>query len=305
MQTTILITGVNGFIGKKLSYHLLEKGYRIIGQSRKKSLGPKEIIPYISDLKDKEEIKLLLQKYQISIIVHLAGASTVASVKDKNCNEIIILTNLLDSIKEIHKKPVLFYASSSKVYSNRIEGYASELDQVNPTTTYGEIKSSCEKICKLYYSFYDVPSVMLRFGNVYGVGDHNTSRIVPKILTSLYNNEMPSIFSDGKDILDYVYVEDVVDCISKLINLLSFNKIKIGYEILNVGSGTGTSTHEVIRIAVELFNNIHNQKMEYSLGDKKSCQQLILSMQKIENLTGWVPKYCIYLGIHKTIKSWL
>ncbi|MED0823856.1 NAD(P)-dependent oxidoreductase [Bacillus pacificus] len=302
MKKTVLVTGANGFIGKEMVGYLVGEGYTVVGQSRFGGITSQGVIPYVSNLMDKEEIVSLIIDYQISSIIHLAGPSNVNLTEIDFVEGISILDNLLSAIKHVPNKPLLILASSSKVYDDREDGPVSEHDQVNPSTLYGKYKVCCEDICRWYYNTYDIPLVILRFANVFGKGDHNKSRLVPSILTALYDNEVPSILSNGEGILDFIYIEDVIECIVYLIKLVQLGKSDIVGQVLNLGGGCGITTHKVIDTIVTMYNQLHNEHAVYNLGTRKSSQNLTLSMNNMEKFTGWFPKYSFDYGIYEIIK---
>jgi CDP-glucose 4,6-dehydratase len=102
-------------------------------------------------------------------------------------------------------------ASSDKAYGSHDELPYTEDMELKPTRPYEVSKACADMLARSYASSYDLPITVARFGNVYGGGDLNWSRIVPGTVRSLIAGDAPVIRSDGSFVRDYIYVRDVVD----------------------------------------------------------------------------------------------
>ena len=141
-------------------------------------------------------------------------------------------------------------------------------------------KSATDLIANMYFKTYQVPVVTTRFGNIYGEGDNNFSRIIPGIMMSLLKNETLELRSDGKAVRDYLYVKDVV----KGYLMLAQNIEETKGEAFNFGSNDTLSVIELI----EEIEKALKTKVPYKVLNiaKNEIPYQSLSYEKIKKL-GW------------------
>ncbi|MCL4415603.1 MAG: NAD-dependent epimerase/dehydratase family protein [Actinobacteria bacterium] len=139
---------------------------------------------------------------------------------------------------------------------------------------YDVSKSSMDLICQTYYKTYGTPVVITRFGNVYGEGDLNYSRIIPGICEAILKKKILNLRSDGNYIRDYLYVKDVVD--GYIFLLKNIEKVK--GEAFNFSSKDSLSVLDLIKktekilnikIKYKILNNAKNEIPYQHLNDKK------------------------------------
>lgn len=120
-----------------------------------------------------------------------------------------------------------------------------ESKPLNPTSVYAVTKRSQEETVLVMGKSYGIPSVALRYFNVYGPGQalSNPYTGVAAIFSSrLLNGNRPCMFEDGAQSRDFVHVQDIVRA-----NLLAMEKSEADFEVFNVGTGIRTSLHELVR----------------------------------------------------------
>ena len=241
-----LVTGGCGFIGSHLTDQLIEDGHKVLVLDNLSSgflsnLNPKaEFIE--GDIRDKSTVKDIID--QVDGCFHLAAIASVdVSVKKWSETHETNLTgtiNIFESITERANGPIpVVYASSAAIYGDNASVPLCETVQPSPLTPYGVDKLSCELHARIAHLIHNIPSIGLRFFNVYGPRQDPKSPysgVISIFIEKIMNNLPVTIFGDGTQTRDFVYVADVVQM------------LKIGMEehfhqchILNVCTGRSTS----------------------------------------------------------------
>ncbi len=256
MSKSILVTGATGFIGSYLSKRLVGEGHSVVGLSLRgrterivSLLEDKRFRLVQGDIRDPQVLDDLLKEDHIESIFHLAAKLPNAH-DDRNDMEYIDTNlkgtfNLLNAASS-HKIRRLVYSSSMAVYSmppKRLP--VKERDQLMPANLYGISKMAGESCCHLYCA--EMGLTVLRLGGAYGFSERRTTASSRFIHQALANRPI-TVWGDGLQTTDYIYVEDIVDaCLSALDRNLT--------GIYNVGSGQQTSIVELARQIVRLTNS--------------------------------------------------
>lgn len=293
----VLITGGTGFVGSHVVEALLrEKAHVITTYQTHDPLSyfstqgfDKKVTMVQVDINDYEKVFDVITKFHIEYIFHLAAQPLVdvayANPKQTLYSNILGTINILESARLYPRVKAVVVASSDKAYGKLDSGKYKETDALRGDHPYEVSKSAADLICNSYYKTYKVPVVVSRFGNIYGEGDLNFSRIIPGALQSLLNAETLAIRSNGKFIRDYLYVKDVVNGYL----LLAQNIEKVKGQAFNFGSTENLSVLDVVstiektlkrKIKHTILDNAHNeipyQSLDYS---------------KISRTLGWKPKF--------------
>lgn len=290
----ILVTGGTGFIGSHLVASLIEKKCNVIVPYQ--SLNPKsyffeqklddKVILVQKDLKNFRRTIDIVTKYEIDFIYHLAAQAIVTTayynpVETFETN-IMGTVNILEAARLYGNIKGIIVTSSDKAYGKISR--ARETDPLNGDHPYETSKSAADLIAKTYFKTYGLPVAITRFGNVYGEGDINFSRIIPGIMKTIINHDNLLIRSNGKYVRDYVYVGDIVKaCIEIAQNI---NSVK--GESFNISSNQNMS---VIAI-VKLIENILGVKIKYQILSNtiNEIQFQSVDYKKIRSTFGWKPK---------------
>ena len=305
----ILITGGTGFVGSHLVEDLVKKGAQVVVPFR--SLDPysyftsqklaEKTILVIGDIKDKNRVFDIVVKYEIDYIFHLAAQAIVTTAYynpwETIASNIIGTTNVLEAARLYPNIKGVIAASSDKAYGKLNKKKYKETDALRGNHPYEVSKSSADLIAYSYYKTYGLPIVITRFGNIYGEGDLNFSRIIPGIMKSIIKNEALKIRSNGKYVRDYLYVKDVANGYL----MLAENIDKVKGKAFNFGSDENLSVLELIKLIEKKLN----KKVNYKILDiaKNEIPYQSLDFSKIKKMLGWKPKYSISERI-KRINSW-
>ena len=217
----ILITGGAGFIGSNMADSFSEKGHTIsildnfsTGNLKNLKNIKFKIDLHKGDICDDE----LLQKAikNCDYVFHLAALRSVP--KSFNNPEEYERVNVIGTIKLLqlsveNKIKKFVFASSSSVYGDAAALPLKEAMPTSPISPYAISKFNAELYCKLFYNNYKLPTVSLRYFNVFGPRqslENKYAVVIPKFIQSLYNNEKPPIYGDGDQTRDFTFVENVV-----------------------------------------------------------------------------------------------
>ncbi len=315
----ILVTGGTGFIGSHLVEKLLSIGARVVTTYQTqnpysyfygKELDKRTIMSNIN-IEDFESLMHVVTKHDISHIFHLA-AQPLVDVAFYNprrtlSSNIMGTVNVLETARLYPKIEAVVVASSDKAYGKTKKKKYLETDRLSGDHPYEVSKSATDLIVKTYHSTYGLPVVTARFGNVYGEGDLNFSRIIPGIMEALISGQKLMIRSNGKFVRDYVYVKDVVAGYL----MLAENIKKISGEAFNFGSRDDMSVLNLIKVAEESLN----KKIDFEILDiaKNEIPYQVLDFNKAKRILNWIPKHSVadtlsqinrwYYGYHMKLMS--
>jgi len=310
----VLVTGGAGFVGSHLVEELIKLRARVIvvdNTLNKKSylftsIFHKKAKIVKLDICNYKKLLVLIKKYKIDFIFHLAAQALVEEAyvhpKKTLVNNILSTINILEATRINPKIKGLIVASSDKCYGKLRKNKYIETDPLSGDHPYDASKSATDLISNTYYKTYKTPVVITRFGNIYGEGDLNYSRIIPCIMNAIASNKQLLIRSNGKYVRDYLYVKDVVAGYI----LLAQNIEKSKGEAFNFGSD---DTLTVLEIIQQIEKAVHT-KINYKILNtaKNEIPYQSLNCSKIK-LMGWRQHYSIkriisrILGWYKNINS--
>lgn len=259
-----LITGKNGFCGRKLEAFLKQEGNDVYGLPREFLDNLPILVSYINEIKP-------------DIIIHTAAYGNLASQDNKAevlfTNELKTLI-LLEALQGVEYQKFIFFSSSS-VYGKPYQNMA-ELDQIYPNTLYGITKANAERIVLSYPR-----TVVIRPSTIIGPGD-NPEHLLPKMIEYAKSGKiLPFVPSP---VHDYIHVDDVCSAI----NILLQNDAT---GIYNVGTGIETSNLELVPIVERMTKKPVNLEYRTSMRDYDNDHWSV-NNNKIKDL-GWHPEKTI------------
>lgn len=300
----VLITGGAGFIGSFLTKKLLEYGCKVTvlddfftGRRENLPLRDKNLKIIEGSVCDKKLVEMLVSKNPY--IFHLAARNIIVSTKnpeeDFNVN-IGGTLNILMAAKK-YKVERILYTSSVSVYGNPKYLPINEEDSINLLSPYAVSKYSGEGYCKAFYESYSVPVTILRYSNVYGIGQWSSNPycgVVAKFFEQAMKSKNLQIHGDGEQTRDFTFVEDVVEA-----TIIAAISPKAEGEVYNVGSGIETSINNLAKFIIEIVSSI--SKIEYvDRRDIDNIRRRVLNIEKIRKDLRWVPKTTLKEGLKKT-----
>jgi len=269
----VAVTGGLGFIGSHLVERLNEDNEVILvdNQSTGKIENIKDLNFFKIDtiLGDITSINLEEIFEGCDYLFHLAAATSVPESVDNplHCNNVNITGTLrvLEAAKNVGIKKAVF-SSSSAVYGVVKTLPANEKHPINPSSPYAVSKAAGELYCNVFSEIYGLPTISLRYFNVFGPKQDPESQyaaVIPNFIEKMLKGERPVIYGDGEQTRDFISVKHVVDA-----NILAAESIEMG--TFNIGLGKSTSINQLFRIIKEtLGRDIEPVYEEERAGDIK------------------------------------
>jgi len=256
MQRHALVTGGAGFIGSHLCDRLVSDGWFVTIVDNLSAGSRDSVAPLLAsekarllecDVRDTQRFAPLFR--DVGCGFHLAAEVSVARSVEQPvlCADVNVLAfvEILHLARE-RSVPVV-YASSSAVYGNRDDAAIGEDAPPAPTSPYGASKLADEAFARAAKDSRGVPTVGLRFFNVYGPRqnpDGDYAAVVPSFIRAALSGKAPRIHGDGLQTRDFVFVSDVVRALAESANRAA----DLAGNVFNVGSGTATSILELAHI---------------------------------------------------------
>jgi UDP-glucose 4-epimerase len=256
----------------------------------------------VGDILD-DELAVKVTK-DADVIIHLAANTGVGpSVENPraDCMANVIGTfNYLEAAR-INNVPRFVFASSGAP-AGEVEPPIHEELPPHPVSPYGASKLAGEGYCSAYYKTFNIQTVILRFGNVYGPGSLHKSSIVAKFIRQALNKETLEIYGDGAQTRDFIYIDDLINALR-----LSVTTQNIGGEAFQIASNQETTIGEITEKMVEILNlnDINDIKIvngETRLGDVKRNYS---DTSKAKSRLGWQPKMNQEEGLKKTVRYFI
>ncbi len=297
----VLVSGGAGFIGSNIVDGLIKKGFDVfivdnLSTGKEKNLNSKAKF-FNVDIQDKVKLNKIFEEVKPQYVFHLAAQIDVRkSVSDPHFDASI---NVLGSINVFelsvkHKvKRVIFSSTGGALYGEPKKLPANEDTEIAPLAPYGVSKYCSEQYLNYFKRLYGTERVILRYANVYGPRQDplGEAGVVAIFTGKILNNEKPTIFGNGKQTRDYIYVKDVVNA-----NLLAMD----GKEgVYNIGTGVETSVNELI----DAFSDLAEKKIEpvYAPPRTGEVNRISLDFSRAKEKLGFIPKYSLKNGIEETI----
>lgn len=301
----IVITGGAGFIGSHLVEELSQENEVIILDNL--FTGKIEnIMPFLTNNQvcfiqgSITDLTLLQSIFQgVDYVFHQAALTSVPrSVADPVvANEINIrgVLNVLLAARDNYIKKVI-YASSSSVYGGNPNLPQKEELPPNPLSPYAVTKLTGELYCRVFTEVYGLPTVSLRYFNVFGPRqdpDSPYAAVIPIFMKKLFAKEPPVIYGDGEQIRDFTFVKDVVQA-----NILAATNDVTGP--VNVGAGKAVSVNKLADILIKLTDNqINGLKPIHTPPRPADPRQSQADLSKAQTF-GYNPRYTLEEGLKIT-----
>lgn len=321
----ILITGGAGFIGHNLAIHLRKLGayvevadslsvnnyYNVKNNNENQLPYPKLALKILNqrfyllkrnkiklrilDIRDYKKTFSYVKSFKPNIVIHLSAVSHATRSNEDPYNtfdnSLVTLQNILESTKKNIDK--FIFLSSSMVYGNFKKSIVKETDNCNPIGVYGGLKLAAEKIIKSYGQVFNLPYTIIRPSALYG--ERCISRRVGQIfIESALNKSKIVINGDGKEKLDFTYIEDLINGIVCVIN-----SNKSQQEIFNLTFGKSQSINFLLSTLKKEFSDI---EVEYKARDKLMPVRGTLDISKAKRLINFFPHWPLSKGYIRYIR---
>ena len=322
----VLITGGAGFIGSHLVKFFVKKypNYNIVNLDNLTYAGNLKNVEEISDspnykfekmdICDFKNVQKVLKKYRINSVINLAAESHVdRSILDPFSfakTNVLGTLSLLQACKNYWntdlKNKLFYHVSTDEVYGSLgSKGFFSEKTNYDPHSPYSASKASSDHFVRAFYDTYKLPIVISNCSNNYGPNQY-PEKLIPLFINNIINKKPIPIYGDGKNIRDWLYVDDHISAID-----LIFHKSKIG-KTYNIGGDNEITNNEIAHILIKKLD----EKLKRTKGESLNLLKYIedrlghdrryaIDSSKIKNELGWIPKNTFKIGIEKTIDWYL
>ncbi|RLF79762.1 nucleoside-diphosphate sugar epimerase [Thermococci archaeon] len=295
----IVVTGGAGFIGSHIAEELSKDNDVIVIDNL--YAGKIENIPpnvkFIqADIRDYKSITELIS--QADYVFHEAAlVSVVESVERPLLTEEINVLGTLNILKALSDgQGKLIFASSAAVYGDNQNLPLKESEKPKPLSPYGITKVSAEYYCKVFYELYGVPTVSLRYFNVFGErqGYNQYAGVISIFINRALKGEPLIIYGDGRQTRDFIYVKDVVKA-----NILAAESSRANGKVFNVARGERTTIVELALKIIDATNSPSSIIFDKPRpGDIRHSQADISEIMKL----GFKPEYSLEEGLLKTVE---
>ena len=301
-----LVTGGAGFIGSHLTEKLHQNNIEVLVvdnllTGKKENLLSLDLENTIYGDVGSEETLKIIKNFNPDVCFHLAAQSSVViSVEDPLLDfehNLLQPVQLIKTLLETDCKQFIFTSSGGTIFGEPEVIPTSEDDYAGePASPYGLAKKKLNELIEVMLQNETMSYSILNLSNVYGPRQdpHGEAGVMSIFTGKLMNNETPTIYGDGKQTRDYLYVLDVVDALIKSAetddNLF-----------LNIGTGVETSVNELVSILSQKIS--WDGEPEYAPKREGELLRSVLNNERAKSQIGWEPKYTLDTGLDELI-SW-
>jgi UDP-glucose 4-epimerase len=308
MAKHYLVTGGSGFIGSHLVQSLLERGDRVrvldnLATGRRSNLAglEQDIDLHTASIADIDAVERAMQGIDY-VLHHAAIPSVLRSVEQpRECHDVNVTGtfNILQAALQANVQKVVFAASSS-VYGNTDTALKHERMPHDPLSPYALAKLTGEYYCHLFSQLYGLPTVALRYFNIFGPRQDPTSiysAVIPLFISKMLRGEAPTINGDGRQTRDFTYVANVVAA-----NLLACEAAPpANGQVMNIACGQAYSLLDLVALLNALLGtSIRPIHAPPQAGD---IRHSLAAIERANELIGYSPVVEFAEGLKHTIAS--
>ena len=307
----ILVTGGAGFIGSHIVDRLLSEGFEVtvyddMSSGRPENLsqnqGKKEFHFVKGDIRDWNLVRKTMK--DVDAVFHEAALVSVArSIKEPLLTNDLNVVGALNVLKAASDQGVkrFVFASSAAVYGNTQSKRINEGVTPNPMSPYGVSKLAGELYAKYFYNVHGLETVSLRCFNAYGPRQSLDAQspytgVITIFLNRLLGDLPPTIFGDGEQTRDYVFVKDIVEA-----NMLALDSKNASGQIFNIGSGVSVTINHVAETLKSVLKkkSLKNKYSDPRPGDiRHSCADI----NRARETLGYGPSVSFEQGMQKLVE---
>lgn len=298
----ILVTGGAGFIGSHVVDAYLAHGHDVtvvdtLATGRETYVDPRARL-YRVDVASTALAEVFEQERPEVVNHHAAQSSVSVSVKtpveDARVN-VLGTVNLLEQAVRAGVRKVIFASSGGTLYGESAHVPISEDHPIQPLSPYGASKYAGEIYIALYRRLHGLTSFILRYANVYGPRQDpfGEAGVVAIFSGAMRAGRAPTIFGDGTQTRDFVYVEDVAQA-----NLLATDHAGDG--VVHISTGAETTVNEIHRLLAVLTG--HTQTPRYGPPREGDVYRSALDPSQAARLLGWRPRIGLEEGLRRTVE---
>ncbi len=331
----VLITGGAGFIGTNLAHRLLSEGRPVLIYDNLSRKGVERNLAWLrsvhgdlvqfqcADVRDPEALRKAVKR--ASAVYHFAAQVAVTTSLDKPIFDFEVnargTLNLLEALRSLAEPPPLLFTSTNKVYGDlrdvrlrigegRYEPVDSEVRQhgfsearpLHFHSPYGCSKGAACQYVQDYARTFGLQTVVFRMSCIYGphqFGNEDQGWVAHFLINALAGSDI-TLYGDGRQVRDVLFVEDLVDALVGAQQHIS----KLAGEVFNIGGGPSNTTS--LLELLDLIGDLHGTHPEVRFEDWRPADQqyYVSDTRKFTNATGWFARTEMRCGVEK-LYHWL
>jgi UDP-glucose 4-epimerase len=305
-----LVTGGAGFIGSHVADLLIGKGFQVEIVDNL-ATGKRENIPHKASFHEigvnTPEFARLVREGKFDFVIHLAGQidvrkSVADPINDATIN-ILGTLNLMEAVRVGSPKTrVVFTSTGGVLYGDFNTPPNAEIYPKDPESPYAIAKLSVEHYLAYYGRVHGLDAVALRFGNVYGPRQdpHGEAGVVAIFCGRILDNRPLTVFGDGLQTRDYVYVGDVARAAWFAATKPLPEKARLDARAFNIGTGVGTNVLEIAKLLQKAAGR--DVPIEFAPRRAGEQQESFVNVEKAKVALGWAPEVNLMRGLASTYK---
>jgi UDP-glucose 4-epimerase len=307
---TVVVTGGAGFIGSHLAERFLREGWTVhvidnLVTGKRENL-PADATFHELDIRDPKAAELIAS-VEPDVLAHLAAQMDVRrSVEDPMYDasvNVLGSLNLLEAVrKQSPRTRVVFASTGGALYGDNTTPPNFEDFKKDPESPYAITKLSVEYYLAYYGRVHKLDTVAMRFGNVYGPRQdpHGEAGVVAIFCGRILQGKALTIFGDGQQTRDYVYVGDVAEALWYAATKPLPPVGLLDARGFNVGTGVGTSVVDMASILLEEAGT--RVQLEFAPKRPGEAQESFVDVGKAERLLGWKPRVSLREGLARSFR---
>jgi dTDP-glucose 4,6-dehydratase len=296
MTKSIYITGCLGFIGSYVTRACLKNGWYVKGIDKITYAARPELLDEFNNYSNfsfhKEDIVDLKWIYECDYIINTAAEShvdnSITSSDEFLHSNVLGVYNILELMRRKRKEemPTLIHFSTDEVYGDILKGSHLETDLLKPSNPYSATKAAADQLVLAWSRTYDLPYVIVRPTNNYGIGQY-VEKLIPKSCKYIKLGKKIPLHNEGLPTRNWLHAEDTASAIITIIESGAQN------EIYNISGDYEQSNIQTVQQIIKLYGNdiIGEEYSEYiDLSFNRQGQDVRYSIvdTKLKNL-GWSP----------------
>jgi CDP-glucose 4,6-dehydratase len=309
--TRVLFTGAQGFIGSWVSEGLLDRGAEVLVLNRPSLEGShfrlrglhERCLPVTADLLDIGSLSNAIEEHGIQAVFHLAAATIVGAATGSPLSTYEVNVrgtwNLLEACRLASEPPrKIVVASTDKAYGIHEDLPYHEGSALQPHYPYDTSKACADMIARSYAHTYGLPVAVTRFGNVFGGGDINFSRLIPGAIRALLAGERPIMRSDGRMERDFLYTEDAVTAYLAVAD--SLDRVEMHGRAWNASIGHPVAVLEIVKQLMKIAGRGDEPDVRGEGTPHGEISSQWLDSSAITEQLGWAPEWDLRRGLEAT-----
>lgn len=300
---SVLITGASGFVGSQLLEKLISKKARLVALSKTKTSGKMGVIEEVGSVADYRKLNSIIKNYKINVIFHLAAQPIVEIGQTDPISTFEINVrgtwNTLEAAR-VNNVQKIVIASTAHVYGDNPKVPFKEEYFPQPSRPYETSKAMADLLAQSFADTYNLPVEIPRFVNIYGPGDLNFGRVVPKVIRSILRLENPRVWDIGS-IRDFLFIDDAVEAYLMIAEKDFPSKKRV--RVFNIGTGKPINIIDLVKKIIVIAKNDYPEVEieDVSPGERSSeIKKQYVSVAKAKKELGWTPHTVLEVGLEKT-----